>query len=109
MWPDSCDLTGQECHILFWRLLVWEKQRAWQQAEGDIQKEAPGRGALRRLRRDSKTEGQHFRGNSAGAGGGGDELEEGTEPSNIGVLITFLRAGSTGQCTQLGKCKGTQV
>lgn len=26
-------------------LLVWEKQRAWQQAEGHTQKEAPGRGA----------------------------------------------------------------
>lgn len=32
-------------------------------------------------------------------------MEEGTEPSNIGVFLTFLRVGSTGQCTQLGKCK----
>lgn len=32
-------------------------------------------------------------------------MEEGTEPSNTGVFLTFLRAGSTGQCTQVGKCK----
>lgn len=51
-------------------LLVWEKQRAWQQAEGHTQKEAPGRGAGAAEAEEGhmKTEGQHFPGIREGPG-----------------------------------------
>lgn len=87
---------------------IQEKQRAWQQTEGDIQKgRTRKRNVAKAEKGHSKTlKGQHFRGISAGAGGGGCELEEGTEPAILGSFLVPDGSVSTAKEMQGGhKCR----